>query len=345
MHPQATSREPVESAVARRALLKLEKAALWRLRHAVWRRAAMAASGASMLYSEAHELPSAHERPSAPQPARPAVANTHQRSRFIQMQWDEASRQHTVLEQVEERALSPALTEALNSVYKRGSHASGIARPRTIASALIGALVVPLVAAAPYFLVPHGRASEQLTFASQWRYHIVVLPLGCFTVYTTCTFVLLADMNVPATRRLVVGCSCSFCLVYLSIEWVVSQLWAFPVPMGYVWIAMFGSTSSSLWLVHEVHGLRRLVRDRALLLSVSCQLGLSVLVIMFLVAFTTDVNAAMAMSATEALDKAADNHHPAHSRDGGEARARERAAGARGPRVRTAGRRIDVNVI
>jgi len=201
------------------------------------------------------------------------------------MQWDEASRQHTVLEEVEERALSSALTNALAAVYKRGSHASGISWPRAFAWALVGSLVLPVVTMTPYFLVPLGRASEQLTFASQWRYYLVVLPLGAFTVYSACTFVLLANMNVPATRHLVVGCSCIFCLVYLSIEWAVSQLWAFPVPMGYVWIVIFGSATSTLWLVHEVHGLRHVIHDRALLLNVSCQLGLSVLVIMFLVAF------------------------------------------------------------
>jgi hypothetical protein len=55
--------------------------------------------------------------------------------------------------------------------------------------------------------------------------------------------------------------------------------------MGFIWIAMTAVTMATLWLVHEVHGLCRVARDRALLLNVSCQLGVSILCNVYLVAF------------------------------------------------------------
>jgi hypothetical protein len=241
-------------------------------------------------------FPNVPEQPAAAQNAEPAAGESsdtttsgpprRRRSSFSQMQWDEASGQHELLEEVEERALSSELSKALAAVYKRGGSASGIAWPRAIAWTLVGALVVPVLTTTPYFLIPLADAFEQPTFASQWRWHLVVLPLSAIFMGPCIAIFLLAYLNVPATPRLVFGFACVIALVYPPIEWAASQLWAFPVPMGFIWISVLSSTAAILWLVHEVHGLRRVVRDRALLKGVSCQLGVMVLAQAFLVAFT-----------------------------------------------------------
>jgi hypothetical protein len=185
---------------------------------------------------------------------------------------------------VEELVLSPELADALAAVYKPGGSASAISWPSAIAWTIIAALVVPTLSGSSVFLIPLGRASEQPTFLSQWRFQLIFGPLACL-VGSPCAAVLcFAMLNTPATPRRVLRYAC-ICSLSLPIQWAASVLWAFPVPMGAVWIDIIPSYMAELWLVHEVYGMRRVMNDKALKQQVNCRTDVDSLVMLFIVVF------------------------------------------------------------